>query len=81
VNYDLPLNKLPFLSFVKSSYTYTGDYSWQRASVALSQVPNENDPEHPYNLGNTIQNASSHKLNTTFSMESLYKYIGLGKKP
>jgi cell surface protein SprA len=80
LNYDLPLSKLPFLSFLKSSYTYTGDYSWQRASVALQQVPNENDPEHPFNLGNTIQNASSHKLNTTFSMESFYKYIGLGKK-
>ncbi len=80
LNYDLPLSKLPFLSFVKSSYTYTGDYSWQRASEALSQVPNENDPDHPFNLGNTIQNASSHKLNTTFSMESFYKYIGLGKK-
>lgn len=80
LNYDLPLNKLPMFSFVKSTYTYTGDYSWQRASEALSQVPNENDPEHPFNLGNTIQNASSHKLNTTFSMESFYKYIGLGKK-
>jgi cell surface protein SprA len=80
LNYDLPLNKLPMFSFVKATYTYTGDYSWQRASEALSQVPNESDPEYPYILGNTIQNASSHKLNTTFSMESFYKYIGLGKK-
>ena len=80
VNYDLPINKIPMFSFIKSSYTYTGDYSWQRASVAMSQVPNENDPDNPYNLGNTIQNASSHKLNTTFTMETFYKYIGLGKK-
>ncbi|MFN9114147.1 MAG: cell surface protein SprA, partial [Bacteroidota bacterium] len=27
VNYDLPINKLPFLSFVKSTYSYTGDYN------------------------------------------------------
>jgi cell surface protein SprA len=38
LNYDLPLNKLPFLSFVKSTYSYTGDYNWQRASLALSDI-------------------------------------------
>ena len=74
VNYELPINKIPFLSFVKSTYTYTGDYSWQRPSLALASVDG-------YNLGNTIQNAGSHRLNTAFSMESFYKYIGLGKKP
>ena len=74
VNYDLPINKIPFLSFIKSTYSYTGDYSWQKPSLALASVDG-ND------LGNTIQNAGSHRLNTAFSMESLYKYIGLGKKP
>jgi cell surface protein SprA len=78
VNYDLPINKLPFLAFVKSSYSYTGDYSWQRSSLALSSVSlNGVD----YNLGNTIQNAGSHRLNTAFNMETFYKYIRLGKKP
>jgi cell surface protein SprA len=77
VNYDLPINKLPFLAFVKSTYSYTGDYSWQRSSLALSSVTlNGID----YNLGNTIQNAGSHRLNTAFNMETFYKYIGLGKK-
>ena len=77
LNYDLPLNKLPFLSFVKSTYSYTGDYNWQRASLALSDIEIEGVK---YNLGNTIQNASSHKLNTAFNMDSFYKYIGLSKK-
>lgn len=80
VNYDLPINKIPFLSFVKSSYTYTGDYSWQRASLALSSVPDEDDPTIKYNLGNTVQNSGSHRLNTTFNMDTFYKYIGLTKK-
>jgi len=74
VNYELPINKIPFLAFVKSTYSYTGDYSWQRASLAMSSVDG-------YDLGNTIQNAGSHRLNTAFSMETFYKYIGLGKKP
>ncbi|RKS00774.1 protein involved in gliding motility SprA [Flavobacterium sp. 102] len=78
LNYDLPLNKLPFLAFVKSTYSYTGDYSWQRSSLALSSVTLDG---RDYDLGNTIQNAGSHRLNTAFNMETFYKYIGLGKKP
>ncbi len=74
VNYDLPINKIPALGFIKSAYSYTGNYSWQRSSVALAEIDG-------YNLGNTIQNSASHKLNTTFNMETFYKYVGLVKKP
>jgi cell surface protein SprA len=77
LNYELPLNKLPFFSFIKSTYTYTGDYSWLRSSVALSNFTTEDGTF--YDLGNTIQNAGSHKLNTAFNMDSFYKYIGLTK--
>jgi cell surface protein SprA len=75
VNYDLPINKIPALSFVKSVYSYTGDYNWQRSSDAFSSIEAQDGTE--YQLGNTIQNASSHKLNTTFNMDLLYRYIGL----
>jgi cell surface protein SprA len=72
VNYDIPIYKIPVFSFLKANYSYQGDYSWQRASLALASVDN-------YNLGNTIQNAASHKLNATLTMDSFYKYIGLVK--
>ena len=78
VNYDLPINKIPIFSFVKSTYSYTGNYNWQRASLALSTV--EGQDGMLYNLGNTVQNSAAHKLNTSFSMETFYKYIGLTKK-
>lgn len=81
VNYELPVNKIPFLAFVKSTYSYTGDYNWQRAPLGFSRVPSSTDPNVFYDLGNTIQNAASHRLNTTLNMETFYKYIGLGKKP
>lgn len=77
VNYELPINKIPALAFIKSDYTYTGDYSWQKASLALQTI--EDDLGNQYNLGNTIQNANTHKLNTIFNMDSFYKYIGLVK--
>ncbi len=76
LNYELPINKIPFLSFVKANYTYTGDYNWQRASLSLASV--ESDGIY-YNLGNTIQNAASHRLNTALNMDAFYKYIGLNK--
>jgi cell surface protein SprA len=77
VNYDLPINKIPALAFIKSTYIYTGDYNWQRSSDAYSSIEAEDGTN--YALGNTIQNASSHKLNTTFNMDTFYKYIGLTK--
>lgn len=74
LNYELPFGKIPFLAFIKSNYSYTGDFSWTRASLALSEIDYNGTI---YNLGNTIQNANTHRLNTTFSMEKLYSYLGL----
>lgn len=80
-NYDLPINKIPALSFVKSTYSYTGTYNWQRSSDALSQIEVlEEGNLVTYQLGNTIQNSNSHKLNAAFNMDMFYKYIGLGAK-
>nr|WP_314897669.1 cell surface protein SprA [uncultured Flavobacterium sp.] len=76
VNYEIPINKIPLFSFIKANYSYTGDYSWQRSSNALSQIEIDGNS---YNLGNTVQNASSHNLNGTFNMDAFYKYLGLTK--
>ncbi|MBP2284073.1 cell surface protein SprA [Flavobacterium sp. CG_23.5] len=76
VNYDLPINKIPLFSFIKANYSYTGDYSWQRSSNALSQIKIDGTD---YNLGNTVQNANSSNLNATFNMDAFYKYIGVSK--
>ncbi len=77
LNYEIPLDKIPVFSFIKANYSYTGDYSWQRASVAMSEIIIEGNT---YNLGNTVQNAISHNLNANMNMDLFYKYIGLTKK-
>ncbi len=77
MNYEIPLDKIPLFSFLKSNYTYTSDYSWQRASVALSEIKIGGTT---YNLGNTVQNAISHNLNANLNMDLFYKYIGLTKR-
>ncbi|MEN2399090.1 cell surface protein SprA [Flavobacterium sp. MC2016-06] len=76
VTYDIPINKLPVFSFVKANVSYTGDYSWQRSSEALSKIEVDGIS---YDLGNTIQNANTSSLNASFNMESFYKYIGISK--
>jgi cell surface protein SprA len=78
VNYELPINKIPVFSFIKANYTYTGNYSWQRASTFLSELEIDGSV---YNLGNTIQNARAHTLNSSFNMDLLYKYLGITKNP
>ena len=77
LNYEIPINKIPLFNFVKATYNYTGDYNWRRASLALSSFTAQDGIT--YNLGNTIQNASSHKLTVNLGMDSFYKYIGLTK--
>jgi cell surface protein SprA len=79
LNYDIPINKLPVFSFIKANYSYTADYNWQRSSTALSEYTEENPDGSAttYDLGNTIQNANSNTLSTTFNMTMLYKYLGL----
>ena len=70
VSYKLPLNKLPFLDFVQSTYVYNGAFQWHRRSEALANI-------NGYDLGNTIQNSNSHQLNTNLDLRKLYRATGL----
>ena len=76
LNYEIPINKIPLFSFIKANYSYTGNYSWQATSTALSQI---NIGGSNYDLGNTVQNSASHNFNATLNMDTFYKYIGLSK--
>ena len=77
VNYEVPLYKIPVLSFLKTTYTYNGAFQWQKGSdlndgLVLDGVA--------YNLGHSIQNSNTHNINTNLSMTTLYKTLGLVKK-
>jgi len=85
VNYEIPLYKIPTFNFLRATYSYTGDFQWQKGSDLNNnlQIRDPNDPTvvNTYNLGNSIQNANTHNINSTLNMDNLYKYIGLVKKP
>ncbi|WP_330442609.1 T9SS outer membrane translocon Sov/SprA [Flavobacterium sp. C4GT6] len=83
VNYEIPISKLPMFAFIKPTYTYNTTFNWQRSTDGLRyfDVTDVNNVTTTYDLGNLIQNSSSHNLNTQLNMDVFYKYIGLtGKK-
>ena len=81
LNYDLPTAKFPFLKWIRATYSYQGDYQWQDGSDLFNniQIPSETGEPETFNLGNSIQNASTHRINSSFDMNNFYRYIGLTK--
>ncbi|MDN3491086.1 cell surface protein SprA [Winogradskyella sp. APC 3343] len=77
VNYELPLYKIPVLSFLKTTYAYSGAFQWQKGSDLYEDLIIDGAT---YNLGNSIQNSNTHNINSTLNMETLYKTLGLVKK-
>ncbi len=64
-SYQIPIDKTPLLSFVKSNYSYTADFDWMGAPPAYSEV-----------VGNIIQNANTHNLSVDLDVKKFYKEIG-----
>ncbi|OAB80563.1 T9SS outer membrane translocon Sov/SprA [Cochleicola gelatinilyticus] len=82
LNYDLPFAKFPFLKFIRATYSYTGDFQWQDSSDLFDNITLENpngNGTRTYDLGNSIQNANTHRINSSFDLNNLYRYIGLTK--
>ncbi|WP_417856132.1 cell surface protein SprA [Xanthomarina gelatinilytica] len=77
VNYDIPLDKIPTFSFVDATYSYSGDFQWQKGSDLFGNLEVDGQT---YDLGNTVSNANRHNINTTLNMNKFYNYIGLKKK-
>jgi cell surface protein SprA len=77
VNYELPLYKIPALSFLRTTYAYNGAFQWQKGSDLNEGLELDGNI---YNLGHSIQNSNTHNINTTLNMETFYKSIGLVRK-
>ncbi|MBT8260878.1 MAG: cell surface protein SprA, partial [Bacteroidia bacterium] len=77
VNYEIPLYKIPILSFLRATYAYSGAFQWQKGSDLNEGLVLDGQT---YNLGHSIQNSNTHNINTTINMETFYKSIGLVRK-
>jgi cell surface protein SprA len=82
LNYDLPFSKFPFLKFIRATYSYTGNYQWQRSSDLFREIeiPLSDGTSQVYDLGNTVQNSNQHKINSSLDMKGFYRFIGLTKR-
>ena len=74
INYNLPFQYFPILSFIDSNYSYSGNFSWDSGSNILDNVTSSDGRV----LGsiNTIQNSNSKVLNGSLSFERLFKNLG-----
>ncbi|REH56491.1 protein involved in gliding motility SprA [Tenacibaculum gallaicum] len=66
--YKLPLDKFPFLNFINADYGYTADFDWKAGSQSYVEQ-----------VGNMIQNANTHNLNTNIDFGRFYKIVGVDK--
>lgn len=73
-NYNLPIDKIPFLKFIKADYAYTADFDWQAAPQNTINTNGVDVPSVEL-IGNIIQNANTHNLNTTISFDRFYKTL------
>ena len=75
LNYKLPFQYLPFLSFIDATYSYVGNFNWQRGSEALAEVKSEDGMS--LGIVNTIQNNNKKTLSGAINFSKLYSALGL----
>lgn len=63
ITYNIPINKLPFLQWVRVNTTYNGEYIFTGSTQALER------------LGNTIENSARFTINTNLNFSSIYSKI------
>ena len=78
INYEIPLSKIPTLSFLKATYSYSGQFQWEKGSDLFGDLVGNDGIT--YDLGNSISNGNTHNINSTLDMNKLYKHVGLTKK-
>ncbi len=69
IKYTLPINKIPGLDWVNAAVDYGTNFTWQTEPLSTLRDVN-------INLGNTIQNSRTWRLNPTFKMTGLYNKFG-----
>jgi len=72
LNYEVPFAKIPALDFINAQYSYTSNFDWQRGGDALREVVGSDI--------NTIQNANTHNLTASMTMQKFYDWLGLKKR-
>lgn len=76
INWQVPVNKIPYLEFAQVTTSYTGDYDWSANSTLAQNRP----ADDTLNFGNTVQNSMQLQLNNRFNLLALYNKVPYLKK-
>jgi cell surface protein SprA len=76
--YQFPFRLIPILSFLNGTYSYNGNFNWQRGANSLANVVDENN--NALGIVHTLQNANTIQWNGNANMRNLYSALGLRKK-
>ena len=76
LNWQIPLNKLPFMDFTSTSLRYTANYDWTSNSTAALNPTSS--PELYY--GNRIQNSNSIQFNGNANFVNFYNQVPFLRK-
>lgn len=68
LTFNVPINRIPYLEWVRVSTTYNGEYTFSGSSHALER------------LGNTIENSARFSVNTNLSFSTIYNKIPFIKR-
>lgn len=68
LTWDVPINKLPFLDFLRTPVTYRTSYNYMGTTQALAS------------MGSTLDNSTTIQANATATMQTLYNKFKLLKK-
>ena len=68
INYQVPINKIPFLDFMSLNTRYSANYDWTSAPKSLQS------------LGNNIQNSNTRQYNGQINMNTLYNKVPYFRK-
>ncbi len=66
LNYNIPINKVPLLSWISSSIRYGGDYYWDAEPKVKADS---------LRMGNQIRNSRNLQLNAQANLKSLYNKV------
>ena len=64
LTYNIPLNRLPLVDFINANTSYGADFDWIAA------------PRAAEDLGNTIENSQTLRLNVNANLVNLYNKVG-----
>ena len=75
INYELPLDKLPFTDWLNANYRHTIGYTWEATAFFPDEKTFNPNQADELNFGGVIENSKSRVLTSRFDLVKLYNKV------